>query len=68
MDFGTLPLPDIAALVVFPLAAFIPATSVHLDVQWPLLLTLLPLTAITGEASLRITALNDAEVVLVDAA
>jgi len=38
----------IAALVVFPLAAFIPATSVHLDVQWPLLLTLLPLTAITG--------------------
>ncbi|HEY2803726.1 MAG TPA: ABC transporter permease, partial [Actinomycetota bacterium] len=38
----------IAALVVFPLAAFIPATAVHLDVQWGLLLTLLPLTAITG--------------------
>jgi len=38
----------IAALVVFPLAAFIPATPVHLDPQWPLLLTLLPLTAITG--------------------
>jgi ABC-2 type transport system permease protein len=38
----------IAAVVVFPLAAFVPATSVHLDVQWALLLTLLPLTAITG--------------------
>jgi ABC-2 type transport system permease protein len=38
----------IAAVVVFPLAAFVPATSVHLDPQWPLLLTLLPLTAITG--------------------
>jgi ABC-2 type transport system permease protein len=40
----------IAALVVFPLAAFIPATAVHLDVQWPLLITLLPLTALTGSA------------------
>jgi ABC-2 type transport system permease protein len=40
----------IAALVVFPLAAFIPATPVHLDVQWPLLITLLPLTALTGSA------------------
>ena len=29
-----------AALVVFPLAAFIPATAVHLDVQWLVLLTL----------------------------
>src|SRR3954454_9587461 len=38
----------IAAVVVFPLAAFIPATSVDLHVQWALLLTLLPLTAITG--------------------
>ncbi|MDP9243170.1 MAG: ABC transporter permease, partial [Actinomycetota bacterium] len=40
----------IAALVVFPLAAFIPATAVHLEVQWPLLITLLPLTALTGSA------------------
>jgi ABC-2 type transport system permease protein len=40
----------IAALAVFPLAAFVPATPVHLDVQWPLLLTLLPLTALTGSA------------------
>jgi ABC-2 type transport system permease protein len=40
----------IAALAVFPLAAIVPATPVHLDVQWPLLLTLLPLTALTGSA------------------
>jgi ABC-2 type transport system permease protein len=40
----------IAAVVVFPLAAFIPATAVHLTVRWPLLITLLPLTAITGSA------------------
>jgi ABC-2 type transport system permease protein len=40
----------IAGLAVFPLAAFIPATPVHLDVQWPLLITLLPLTALTGSA------------------
>ncbi len=40
----------IAALVVFPLAMFIPATQVHLDVQWLLLITLLPLTALTGSA------------------
>jgi ABC-2 type transport system permease protein len=39
-----------AALVVFPMAAFIPATPVHLDVRWPLLITLLPLTALTGSA------------------
>jgi ABC-2 type transport system permease protein len=39
-----------AALVVFPLAAFIPATAVHLDVQWFELLTLLPLTAFCGAA------------------
>jgi ABC-2 type transport system permease protein len=39
-----------AAIVVFPLAAFIPATAVHLDVQWFELLTLLPLTAFCGAA------------------
>jgi ABC-2 type transport system permease protein len=39
-----------AAVVVFPMAAFIPATAVHLDVQWFELLTLLPLTAFTGAA------------------
>jgi ABC-2 type transport system permease protein len=40
----------IAAVVVFPLAAFVPATAVHLDVRWPELLTLLPLAALTGSA------------------
>jgi ABC-2 type transport system permease protein len=39
-----------AAIVVFPMAAFIPATSVQLDVQWFELLTLLPLTAFCGAA------------------
>ncbi|MFY9926670.1 MAG: ABC transporter permease [Streptosporangiaceae bacterium] len=33
----------LAALVVFPLAYFIPATPVHLDVHWVYLATLLPL-------------------------
>ena len=40
----------IAALVVFPLAAFIPATVVHLHVHWFFLLTLLPLCAVTCAA------------------
>jgi ABC-2 type transport system permease protein len=39
-----------AAVVVFPMALFIPATAVKLDVQWFELLTLLPLTAFTGAA------------------
>lgn len=39
-----------AAVVVFPMAAFIPATAVHLDVQWLELITLLPLTAFCGAA------------------
>jgi ABC-2 type transport system permease protein len=39
-----------AAIVIFPMAAFIPATSVQLDVQWVELLTLLPLTAFCGAA------------------
>ena len=32
-----------AALLVFPIAAIVPATPVHLDINWPVLLTLLPL-------------------------
>ena len=40
----------IASLVVFPLAAFIPATPVHLRVHWLLLVTLLPLSALTSAA------------------
>ena len=35
----------IAALVVFPLAAVVPATVVHLHVHWFFLITLLPLCA-----------------------
>ena len=38
----------IAAVVVFPLAIFIPVTTVHLEVNWLHLLTLLPLAALTG--------------------
>jgi ABC-2 type transport system permease protein len=40
----------VAALIVFPLAAIIPVTPVHLEVQWFKLLTLLPLAAITGSS------------------
>jgi ABC-2 type transport system permease protein len=32
-----------AALLVFPIAAIVPATPVHLDISWPVLLTLTPL-------------------------
>jgi ABC-2 type transport system permease protein len=38
----------LAAAVVFPLAAIIPATPVHLDVDWPVLLTVTPLATIVG--------------------
>ena len=38
----------IAAAVVFPLAAIVPATPVHLHIRWFELLTLLPLAALTG--------------------
>jgi ABC-2 type transport system permease protein len=40
----------VAALVVFPLAAFIPATPVHLRVHWFFLITILPLAAVTSAA------------------
>jgi ABC-2 type transport system permease protein len=40
----------IAALVVFPLARFIPATPVHLSVHWIYLLTLIPLCAVMSAA------------------
>ena len=32
-----------AALLVFPIAAVVPATPVHLEINWPVLLTLVPL-------------------------
>ena len=38
----------LAAAVVFPLAALVPATPVHLHVRWAELLTLLPLAALAG--------------------
>jgi ABC-2 type transport system permease protein len=34
----------LSALLVFPIAAIVPATPVNLDVNWPVLLTLIPLT------------------------
>jgi ABC-2 type transport system permease protein len=40
----------LAAAVVFPLATFIPATPVHLDVDWPVLLTVAPLSTVVGAA------------------
>jgi ABC-2 type transport system permease protein len=40
----------IASLVVFPLALFIPATPVHLNVHWFSILTLLPLAAAMSAA------------------
>ena len=38
----------LAAAIVFPLATFIPATPVHLNISWPELLTFLPLAALLG--------------------
>ena len=40
----------LASLVVFPLAAFIPATPVHLHVHWIYLLTLAPIGAVLSAA------------------
>jgi ABC-2 type transport system permease protein len=40
----------LAALVVFPLAKFVPATPVHLTVRWGYLVTVAPLAAWTGAA------------------
>ena len=43
-----------AALIVFPIAAVVPATPVHLDINWPVLLTLTPLACYVS-ASLGLT-------------
>lgn len=40
----------LAALIVFPIAAVVPANPVHLQVSWPVLLTLGPLACITSSA------------------
>jgi ABC-2 type transport system permease protein len=47
--FGTM-LSVFAALVVFPVAAFVPATPVFLLIDWPVLLTLVPLACYTSAA------------------
>jgi len=39
-----------AGLIVFPIAAIVPATPVHLDANWPVLLTLTPLACIMSGA------------------
>ena len=39
-----------AAMVVFPVAAFLPATPIYLVVNWPVLLTLTPLACYTSAA------------------
>ena len=40
----------LAALVVLPLGAVIPATPVHLSFNWPLVLTIIPLATMLGAA------------------
>jgi ABC-2 type transport system permease protein len=40
----------IAGAIVFPLAAVVPTTPVHLHVSWPALLAVAPLAALTGAA------------------
>jgi ABC-2 type transport system permease protein len=40
----------LAAIVVFPLARFIPATPVHLSIHWALVLTIIPLGTLLGAA------------------
>jgi ABC-2 type transport system permease protein len=39
-----------AGLIVFPIATVVPATPVHLDLQWPILLTLVPLGCLMSGA------------------
>ncbi len=40
----------IAALIVFPIAAVVPANPINLSINWPVLLTLTPLACIAGAA------------------
>lgn len=40
----------IAALIVFPIAAFVPATPVHLQFNWPVLLTIAPIACLMSAA------------------
>ena len=38
----------VAALIVFPVAAFLPSTGIYLFADWPVLVTVLPLACITA--------------------
>ncbi len=38
----------LAALIVFPIAAFLPSTGIHLFADWPVLLTVMPLACVTA--------------------
>lgn len=38
----------VAALIVFPIAAFLPSTGIYLFADWPVLLTMLPLACLTA--------------------
>jgi ABC-2 type transport system permease protein len=40
----------LAGLIVFPIATVVPATPVHLDFNWPILLTLIPLACLMAGA------------------
>ena len=40
----------VAAIVVFPVAAIVPATPVHLRIDWPVLLTIAPLSCVCAAA------------------
>ena len=40
----------IAALLVFPIAAVVPANDVHLSFNWPVVLTLIPLACVASSA------------------
>ncbi len=44
----------LAAIIVFPIAAFVPATKITLQFDWPLVLTLIPLACVMS-ASLGLT-------------
>jgi ABC-2 type transport system permease protein len=39
-----------AALIVFPVAAIVPATPLHLALNWPVLITMIPLTCVMSAA------------------
>ena len=40
----------LAAVIVFPIAKFVPATPVHLQFDWPVLITIAPLTCVMSAA------------------